>query len=81
MARNISDCEKERILLKMAYEGGFKSYLNYGISTELYKIFESDFETLFITRTQTRGRNNPILKVMYKNIGEKILKYLNENYV
>jgi hypothetical protein len=43
----ITDLEKERILLKMKWEGGIIGLMNYGLPNKLYQLYKDDFDEVY----------------------------------
>ena len=43
---DFTDLEKERLQLKITWEGGLEQYIKYGIGTKLYSKFKIEFDNL-----------------------------------
>ena len=45
---NFTDLEKERLKLKIIWEGGLEQFIKYGVGTKLYSKYKKEFDDLEI---------------------------------
>ena len=72
---DFTDLEKERMQLKISWEGGLEQYIKYGIGTQLYSKYIKEFDDLEIYK------NGYMKKQFYKllyNLENLINIYLSE---
>ena len=49
---NFTDLEKERLKLKIIWEGGLEQFIKYGVGTKLYSKYKKEFDDLEIYTTK-----------------------------
>jgi len=72
---NFTDLEKERLKLKIIWEGGLEQFIKYGVGTKLYSKYKKEFDSLEIIK------NGYKIKKYYKllnNLESLINIYLSE---
>jgi len=67
--QNFNDYEKERLRLKIEWEGGLRSYIDYGISKYLYDEFKNEFDEIFEIKRYTK-RKNRLVNLLERKIGD-----------
>jgi hypothetical protein len=79
-----TDVEKERILLKMKWEGGLIGYMGYGLPSKLYDLFKTDLDEVYeiIEPTGKKKKTTKKERIEMNNkiqlTNEKILGFLKE---
>jgi len=70
-----TDLEKERLQLKINYEGGLEQFIKYGIGSKLYFRYKREFDNLEIY--ENRYNKNKFYKSL-NNLENIINNYLSE---
>ena len=72
LGNELNENEKIRLRMKIMWEGGLRSYIDYGVAHVLYKQFQNDFDMI---DDPYKKRNNKLVS----NLEKKIEIYLKGN--
>ena len=70
--KDYTDVEKERLKLKIKWEGGLLGYCDYGIAKRLYLKFENEFDKAYIKKYDKWN------KTKIKHLEPQVMNYLND---
>ena len=72
---NFTDLEKERLKLKIIWEGGLEQFIKYGVGAKLYSKYKKEFDNLEIYKNGYKIKN---YYKLLSNLENLINTYLSE---
>ena len=73
---NYTDLEKERLRLKICWEGGLEHYIEYGVARTLYLKFQKEFDNLELHKCIKKQKK--LYNQLLGDLETSIENYLNE---